>query len=268
MNCNTTHYRANSSSVPGDPTDPSLDDDPAILVHLNFEDPRNVDHTLINHAAGARVASRAMIFGCDWGEGRWPGKAALEFNSINDRVRLSVPGTFQSLTYLAWLRVDSLPNSWNALALVDTFKTGETHWQIHKNGSLELSVRLAGGKAAWDHLVSPPVITREHFDQWMQLAAVYDGRNGKMILYMNGRPVAWKTVKKRALTLGTLELGNWSPTAQKADANYRIRDFHGRMDEFALLSRALSAGEIHHQYELGKPRETTAVAELKSSANP
>jgi hypothetical protein len=246
--------------------DRSLDDDPSVLVHLNFEDQRNVDHTLINRAAGMRASSHATIFGCDWGEGRWPGKAALEFNSLNDRVRLSVPGSFRSLTYLAWLRVDSLPNQWNALALVDTFKTGETHWQIHKDGSLELAVRVEGGKAAWNHLVSSPVITREHFGEWIQLAAVYDGQRGKMILYMNGRSVASKTVKPQILSLGTLELGNWSPTAQKADANYRIRDFHGRMDEFALLSRPLSAEEIRRQYELGKPRETTAVAELKPAA--
>jgi hypothetical protein len=209
-----------------------------------------------------------MILGCDWVEGRWPGKGALEFNSGRDRVSLPIPGEFQSLTYLSWLRVDSLPNEWNALALVDTFKTGETHWQIHRNGSIELSVRVEGGKAAWDHLLSPPVVTREHFGQWIQLAAVYDGKNGKMAIYLNGKSVATKSVgHKHPLTLGTVELGNWTPTAEKADANYRIRDFHGRMDEFVLLSRPLSADEIRRQYETGKARETTTVAELSPATS-
>jgi hypothetical protein len=245
----------------------SLDNDPATLVHLNFEDQQNLERDLINRATATRAISRAMIFGCDWGEGRWPGKAALEFNSINDRVRLPVPGQFQSLTYLAWLRVDSLPNRWNAIALVDTFKAGETHWQILGSGRLELSIRVQSGKSGWDHLVSPPVITREQFGQWIQVAGVCDGKAGKMMLYLNGQPVASKPMaRQHSLTLGTLELGNWSPISQKTHVNYRTRDFHGRIDEFALLSRPLSAEEIHRQYELGKPREATAVAGLAPSS--
>ncbi|HXS69752.1 MAG TPA: LamG domain-containing protein, partial [Candidatus Polarisedimenticolia bacterium] len=190
-----------------------------------------------------------------------------EFNSAEDRVRLPVPGEFHSLSYMAWLRVDSLPNAWNSLALVDTFKTGETHWQIHQDGSLELSVRMDTGKAGWDRLVSDPVITPEHFGKWIQLAAVYDGPARKMSLYFNGRLVASKTVHKtRPLSLGTVELGNWTPTAERSDANYRIRNFHGRMDEFALLSRPLSAEEIRRQYDLGKPRDaSTAIASFKTT---
>jgi hypothetical protein len=244
-----------------------LDSDPATLVHFNFEDAHNLDRNLINRTAAAQAAKGAMIFGCDWGEGRWPGKAALEFNSVADRVRMPVAGGYESLTYLAWVRVDSLPNRWNALALVDTFRTGETHWQIRRDGTMELSVRIDGGKAAWDHLISPPVVTPERFGKWLQLAAVCDGKTGLMTLYFNGRIVASKFMaKKRVLTLGNLELGNWTPTAKNTDANYRVRDFHGRMDEFALLSRALTALEIRQQYELGRPRQVTTVAELPMPA--
>src|SRR6185437_16744793 len=99
-------------------------------------------------------------------------KEALEFNSAEDRVRLPVPGEFHSLSYMAWLRVDSLPNAWNALALVDTFKSGETHWQLHRNGSMELSVRPVGGKSGWDRLLSRPIITHALLGHWIQLAAV------------------------------------------------------------------------------------------------
>lgn len=243
-----------------------LDVDSSILVHLNFEDQRNIDRNLVNRAVGTRAGANALVFGCDWGEGRWPGKQALEFNSVEDRVRLPVPGEFQSLTYITWLRVDSLPNAWNALALVDTQKSGETHWQIHQDGSLELSVRVDNSKGGWDHLISTPVLTPEHFGKWLQLAAVYDGQARKMSLYFNGQLVASKSVRKpRMLTLGTMELGNWTPAASKSESNYRIRNFHGRMDEFALLSRPMSAEEIRRQYEIGRPRETAVVASLKSA---
>ena len=115
-------------------------------------------------------------------------------------------------------------------------------------------------------MLSPPVITREQFGHWIHLAAVRNGNDGKTSLYLNGKLVGSKTFgRKRDMTLGALELGNWTTSATKGDANYRIRDFHGRMDEFALLSRPLSADEIRAQYELGKPREATAVA---ASAKP
>jgi Concanavalin A-like lectin/glucanases superfamily len=251
--------------------DRSLDMDPATLVHLNFEDQRDIDRNLVNRAIGTKAGSSAMIFGCDWGEGRWPGKGALEFNSADDRVRVGVPGVFRSLTYLAWLRVDSLPNPWTALALVDTSKAGETHWQIHRDGRVEFSVRIESGKGAWERVVSQSVITRESFGKWIQLAAVYDGESRKMILYLNGQQVAARDLDRtQLLTLGTMELGNWAPKTQRVDAGYRVRNFHGRMDEFALLSRPLSAEEIYHLYKLGQPREATTVAGLSPipSANP
>jgi hypothetical protein len=248
--------------------DHSLDQDPAMLVHLNFEDQRNVDRNLVNHAAGTRASARGMILGCDWVDGRWPGKGALAFNNGGDRVRLSVPGEFHSLTYLAWVRVDSLPYEWDALALVDTFKAGETHWQLHRNGSMELSVRPQGAKAGWDRLLSPPVITRQELGHWIQLAAVYDGSKRQMVLYLNGRQVASKSESHdRTLSLGSLELGNWTPRNLKASANYRIRNFHGRMDEFALLSRPLSSEEIRRFYESGKPRETMMMADRAAASS-
>lgn len=241
-----------------------LEDDPSMLVHFDFENGQESDRTLVNEAIGAKGPTQATVYGCDWGEGRWPGKSALEFNRVNDRVRLSVPGAYQSLTYLVWLRVDSLPNQWNALALADTAGSGETHWQIHRNGSVEFTVRNGGGKNPWKHVVSKPVITRECFGKWIQLAAVYDGSAQRMILYMNGRRIASRTAKVASLTPGALELGNWPPGS--VNTGYRIRDFHGRMDEFTLFDRALSGEEIEQRYEVGKPRETRTVAELTHSA--
>jgi hypothetical protein len=245
-----------------------LDNDSATLVHLNFEDPRNLDRNLVNRAGGIRASGQAIIFGCDWVDGRWPGKGALQFSRATDKVRLSVPGQFQSLSYMAWVRVDSLPNAWNALALVDTFKSGETHWQLHRDGSMELSVRPVGGKSGWDRILSRPIITHALLGHWVQLAAVYDGNEGKMYLYLNGRLVTAKSAKwRQPLTLGTLELGNWSPTTKRAGTNYRLREFHGRMDEFVLLDRPLSSEEIQRLYEFGKPRETLNLARLNSEGS-
>lgn len=236
-----------------------LEDDPSMLVHFDFENGQDSDRTLVNHAMGAKGPVQAAIYGCDWGEGRWPGKSALEFNRVNDRVRLSIPGAYESLTYLVWLRVDSLPNQWNTLAQTDMSGPGETHWQIYRNGSVEFTVRSGTGKNSWKHVVSKPVITRDYFGKWIQLAAVYDGTAQRMILYMNGQKIGSKTTRMPSLKLGALELGNWPASS---NMNSGIRDFHGRMDEFTLFDRALSANEIWRRYDVGKRREATTVVEL------
>ena len=83
----------------------------------------------------------------------------------------------------------------------------------------------------------------------------------------NGRLVAGRFMsKKTSLTLGALELGNWTTNAKTPGQDYIVRDFHGRMDDFALLSRPLTSEEIKHQFEIGRSRQSiTAVAELKSA---
>ena len=39
--------------------------------------------------------SDGTVVGCQWTEGRWPGKKALEFQQVSDRVRLKMPGEFE-----------------------------------------------------------------------------------------------------------------------------------------------------------------------------
>src|SRR6059058_2486386 len=74
-----------------------------------------------------------------WVEGRWPDKHALEFRSVSDRVRLSVPGEFESLTLAAWVRVQGLDRQFNSLFMCDGFKAETLHWLIRKDGVLGLT---------------------------------------------------------------------------------------------------------------------------------
>ena len=250
--------------------DGALDHDPAMLVHFNFEDRRRAGRVVANRDASPLAGTQGNVIGCRWVEGRWPGKGAVEFRGRNDRVQLKVPGTFKSLTYLAWVRVDSLPNSHNGLALTDRNKPGEVHWRIRHDGRLEISARflVSGKETDWERLSSRPIVTTGMLGHWMHLAAVYDGPGKIMALYANGQLVAARPIEEPlSLTLDAVELGNWArqpnPSAGPGDSgDLSIRDFHGRMDEFALLSRPLSAEEIHRQYELGRRREPMILAEL------
>ena len=55
--------------------------------------------------------------GCSWATGRWPDKQGLEFRQVSDRVRLHIPGEFEAMTLMAWVRVDALPNKFNSLLM-------------------------------------------------------------------------------------------------------------------------------------------------------
>ena len=92
--------------------------------------------------------------------------------------------------------------------------------------------------------LSEPFVTPDRRGQWLLLATTFDGQT--MRHYGNGRPIgAGASFTPPALHLGTAELGN-SPSRD-------VRQLIGSVDEFAVLSRALSAEELRKLYEQGQP---------------
>ena len=191
------------------------------------------------------------MVGCVRAEGRWPDKGALEFKRSCDRVRLNVPGKFDSLTMLAWLRIDGFDRQFNSLLLCDEFSDGHAHWQVKANGMIDLGVKPRGGKRVI--YLSEPVLGQADLGRWLQLAVVYDVRKAMVSHYLDGRTVGSMPLIRcdHQLQLGPCEIGNWSPVDQPPSAP--IRNFNGRMDEFAIFKEALGDEEILALYELGRP---------------
>jgi RNA polymerase sigma factor (sigma-70 family) len=119
----------------------SLRRDPSVVVYYTFEPEHEQDGTLRNQAGGRTPPTDGAIFGCSWADGRWPGTRALQFKRIRDRIRLHVPGEFESVTLMAWVRVDALPNENNSLLLADAWPPGAVHWQIGEGGKLVFAVK-------------------------------------------------------------------------------------------------------------------------------
>jgi hypothetical protein len=201
------------------------------------------------------------MVGCQWTEGRWPEKRALEFQSVNDRVRLAVPGEFESMTLSAWVSVKGLDRKVNSLFMSDGFDPGTIHWLIRRDGVLGLTVIGADPR---DHqiVVSPPVVTLDKFGMWLHLAVVLDADAQRVVHYLNGVPVS-ETVLRIAppFRIGAAELGNWNAKGFPKDDPFMIRNFSGAVDEFALFDRALEAGEIRRLYGEGKPQGDTVARE-------
>lgn len=215
--------------------------DPSLLARFDIEGLAPGDRTLLNRAEGSPIGP-ATIVGCGRVEGRWPGKGALEFRGVGDRVRLEVPCEVSSFTFAAWVRVNGLDRRFNSLFMSDDFKPGATHWQILNDGRIRLGVAGRNGSISVDY-DSPVVFTPERLGRWVHLAVVFDSDKRQVIHYVDGRPVGSRPVRNVfPLRVGSAEIGNWS-SAARVDRS-PIRHYSGRIDEFSFYRRALEEGEI------------------------
>jgi hypothetical protein len=231
-----------------------LDEDPSLLVHFDFEQTDLADWRLPNTSKRMDTASDGTIVGCQWTEGRWPDKRALEFRGVSDRVRLSVPGEFDALTLATWVRVQGLDRRVNSLFMSDAFEPGTLHWLILNDGAP--TVTVVGPRGSPVQIVTgPPVVTLDKFGMWQHVAVVVDSGSGQVVHYLNGHAVSETPLKiKPPFRVGTAELGNWNAKEFKGDESLTIRNFSGAMDEFCLFSRALGAEEIRALYSEGRPQ--------------
>lgn len=231
-----------------------LDEDSSLLVHFDFEQANLSDWRLPNASRRKDAVPDATIVGCQWVEGRWPDKRALEFRGVSDRVRLSAPGEYESLTLAAWVRVQGMDRRVNSLFMSDAFEPGTLHWLILNDGSPTVTVVGPPGSPL-QIVTGPPVMTLDKFGMWQHVAVVVDSGVGQVVHYLNGRVVSETPLKiKPPFRVGTAELGNWNAKEFKGDESLMIRNFSGAMDEFCLFSRALNADEIRALYSAGKPQ--------------
>jgi hypothetical protein len=213
------------------------------------------------------------MVGCQFAEGRWPGKGAAEFNRQEDRLRVNLPGGYESMTILAWVRVDVLPDRPQSLVMGDGLGTGDVQWYISRWGELGFGVHIgkAGDPTGWRYYHSDPVLTSENLGTWVCLASVYDSASDTVTEYLDGQPVGSDRLGVRTLLqLETFEVGNWAmrdgdqwragivPRSSRDSA----RNLQGRMDELAILSAPLSAGEVRQFYEVGRIGRTPVTATL------
>lgn len=228
------------------------DDDEALLAHYTFEAGRPWSRTLSDRTRVPHEPRDAAIVGCSWGPGRWPGKQGLEFKRVSDRVRLKIPGEYESITLMAWVRVDGLPNLNNSLFMADGWEPGEFHWQIGEKGKLVLGVQ-SNPKSRGAHYHAFDVLTPERYGQWLHLAVVYDGgEDGLVSHYVNGQLVQQEEVQfPIPLRIGEAEIGNWNVASHRN--NTPIRFLSGCMDEFLIFARPLSAAEVERHYKVGRP---------------
>jgi hypothetical protein len=229
----------------------SLRKDPSLVAYYSFQAEEAWSRTLLDEAGDREVAHDGAIVGCTWGEGRWPLKQALEFKQVSDRVRVNIPGEFDSITLAAWVRIDGLPNLNNSLLMADGWDPGEVHWQLVSGGMLVLGVQSEPKGKGW-HYDAPDVLTPDYFGRWIQLALVYNKDAALVTHYLNGRPVLVQSIPMDIpLRFGETEIGNWNISTLHNSTP--VRYFTGAIDELMIFSRALREQEIEGLYTQGQP---------------
>jgi ferric-dicitrate binding protein FerR (iron transport regulator) len=233
----------------------TLRQDPSLVAYYTFRHDADQpwDRTLADQAPGP--AHDGAVVGCEWGTGRWPGKQGLEFRQVSDRVRVHIPGEFDSITLAAWVRVDGLPNTNNSLLLADGWGPGGVHWQIGEFGKLVLGVQgNTTGKGTGSDYHAYDVFTPERLGKWTHLAVVYDRAAGLVTHYVDGQPAPAQSITPKAPTaLRILDatIGNWNLAALQDPCP--VRYLSGCMDELMLFARPLSGLEIQRLYSEGRP---------------
>jgi hypothetical protein len=219
--------------------------DPAARLHLEFAEEKG-SRTVRNSAVHADEVAAGTIVGCNWTEGRWPGKPALQFRSVSDRVRVNIPGEYPQLTLAAWVQVHSLSmrQSQSSLCMSQGIEVGGIHWQVLHNGRLCLGLVAQAQPRVTDDYISPVVFTPERFGQWVHLAAVCDLAAGEVRFYVNGERLSSHRLKRPiAPKPATAELGNWIPSSDYRGP-HPVRNLVGCIDDFSLFARALSDAEV------------------------
>ena len=225
--------------------------DPGLVVYYTFEPESEWSRTLENQASTKPPGTDGTVVGCQWVEGRWPGKKALDFRQVSDRVRLTIPGEFQAVTMAMWARIDALPNKFHSLLMSDSGDPLEAHWHINSNGTIELGVQ-GPEPYRWTHYNASKAFRPEMQGKWVHLAVVYDRPGRQVTHFIDGAVVSNPMMDfDTELRFGDCELGNWNPVTRQH--NHPIRFLTGRIDEFMMYSRALSANEVSELASEGQP---------------
>jgi hypothetical protein len=232
----------------------SLQKDPRVVAYYTFEDQQRWERTLRDQSGAADARRDGGIVGCEWTAGRWPQKTALDFKRSSDRVRLYIPGEFDALTLMTWVRIDDFDNRLNSLLLSDGWGIpGEVHWELRGDGSIMFA--LKDGSPPGNMLFgSPAVLGPSQLGLWTHLATVFDPRNERMTTFVNGKVVAERSVRSdRRANIGWANIGNWSNPPPTDPADLLVRNLNGRIDEFIVFNHALDDLEIRSIYEVGNP---------------
>ncbi len=230
------------------------DDD--LLAYYTFEE-GSVSDGVVRSQAAFTTADLA-ISGVATRDGRFEvaEDSSIEFSARKSFARVAIEGEFRSLSLLAWVQVDALDGQFNSLFITDGYDPGEVHWMIKEDGTILFSVLATDGEKRLNFIsVSPVVWDRSKSGQWLCLGVALDFATGVVRHYLDGEEIYTESIPdthSEVITrIGTAEVGNWGNPGRPENPEYAARNLNGKIDEFAIVSRALTNVEFYEFYRAG-----------------
>lgn len=224
-----------------------LSSDPRTLLYYGFERHDAWSRVLKDETNRDNGGGDGAVIGCKWGNGRWPGKGALQFSKDNDRVCLNLNQPLKSATLVAWVCLDSLNERGAPLVFSRPHMEGAVGWSVNSLGKLVLEIKAADSFEKYESAVA---FSSDKLGQWVHLATTFDGDNKWVSHFVNGRSFSReKITQAESIVLKKGLLGHF-----QAFPNHNPNfSFKGSIDEFAIFDSAWDEGLIRELYEIGCP---------------
>jgi hypothetical protein len=158
-------------------------------------------------------------------------KLFLDFDGRNDYGQSTpILGGLQNASLMAWVDL-------NATFSGEGVIVGQNNFQIRVTSSKKLEAVVNGTTLSFNTVVPPFSSVTLNTSQWYHVAAVYDGTNSLLKLYLNGTMVASKSISG-AISADTslLTIGRNPATVGPIGSEY----FKGKIDEVRVFNVALN----------------------------
>ena len=177
---------------------------------------------------------------------------AYSFDGSDDYISLHEPWfdgnpSVSAFTYSTWIYVDGYPNQQSSI------NTKEGYWrtvgiQLGTSGQIVFGGSQPSPNAYHDWSTTSSAIT---VGQWNHIAVTFT--NSNLRIYINGQLSVDETASISNWTFTWSDQGNSTNTnliGAVAPASGVTKFFSGKIDDFAMWSRALTANEVAELYDL------------------
>jgi len=207
--------------------------------------PEMPDRDVLKNHAVSGIELDGRIEGARWVTGRWAGKQSLLFGRDGDCVKLEVSGAYRQMTVFAWIYLDRCDYPLNSIFASDGWRPGALHLQVTRSRDCFLG--------HWDKAKKKRLVSTVPYGRWTHVAGVADLDRLETRTYVNGELAEEVNLRNNTVpfTPSSSRLGDWFPRLDPTTIPQR--GFRGRMDEFALLQRALTQEEIREIVVAGSP---------------
>ena len=217
-----------------------------------FTEKENLNWYRLRNFASNPRASHGVRSIASWSSGRWPKKYSQDFSNPKARIDFEIYGSFKEMTIAAWININQQPNELTSILSSDGWGTpGQIHFKSNRAGGLHCSMPSINSLPS-EYASS---VTN---NRWIFVSAqIQTTESGTTSLCrVNGEKTSIMKGPITKIEPGKVKMGNWYDN----NLNKFERNLCGKIDEFMIWDRCLSAEEIEDFFEAGTPKAPTFVA--------